>query len=185
MTDLETSYNSTTQNNKGFNTMNVLSIRLETSQLIENIEMFLRGSLIIIKQDEHGKITSQKVNRGEPKANDKGIQSILNWIQLILNPQVVQGNFAVDGPSHSTMYEEYIYHVRIDLTFMILINSYNWEISDEDIEMMVDSIMNAIEPFMTRLIDNKERESYSETIKHVESNNTKDSQSGGFKLFQS
>ena len=168
MTELESSYNTSTSSNKGYNASTALQIRLETTQLIENIEMFLRGALLVVEQDDNGRITTKKIERGMPKANDLGIQSILNWIQLILNPQIVQGNFPVDSPSHSSMYEDYIYNVRVDITSMIIINCYNWEIIDEDIEMIIDSIMNAIEPFMTRLIDNKERESYSDTIRHEE-----------------
>jgi len=175
LVELESSYNTTTESNKYYQSATALQIRLETSQMIENIEMFLRGAIIVVEQDEKtGKIKTRRVNRGQAKANDLGIQSILNWIQLILNPQVVQGNFPVDSPSHSTMYEEYIYNVRVDLTSMIVINCYNWKIIDEDIEMIIDSIMNAIEPFMTRLIDNKERESYVDTIKHVENNSVKE-----------
>lgn len=175
MGEIESSYNTQTSSNGGYNSASALQIRLETNGIIENIEMFLRGAIIVVNQDEKtGKITSSRVNKGQPKASDQGIQSILNWIQLILNPQVVQGNFPVDAPGHSSMYEEYIYAVRMDLTMIILNNCYKWNIADEDIELLIDSIMNAVEPFMTRLIDNKERESYDQTVKHVEHNTLKE-----------
>ena len=181
MTELESSYNTTTESNKYYQSATALQIRLETSQIIENVEMFLRGAIIVVKQDdETGKISTQRADRGQPKANDLGIQSLLNWLQLILNPQVVQGNFPVDSPSHSSMYEDYVYNVRIDLSSMIITNCYNWGIIDEDIEMLIDSIMNVVEPFMTRLIDNKERESYVDTIKHIESNSVKDNSKPSF-----
>lgn len=183
MGELESSYNTTTRNNLGYNSASALQIRLETSQIIENVELFLKGVKLIISQDEHGKIKSKNVKIGTAKANELGIQSILNWLQLILNPQVVQGNFPVDSPSHSSMYEDYIYYVRIDLTTAIITNCYNWEIIDEDMDLIIDSIMNAIEPFMTRLIDNKERDSYESTIKHLENNSVREGKGEGFKLF--
>lgn len=179
---LESSYNVTTGTNKGYESASALQIRLDTAQIIENIEMFLRGTIITVEQDDKGRITTKREDIGKPKANALGIQSILNWVQLILNPQVVQGNFSVDGANHSTMYENYIYYGRIDLTTTLVVNCYNWCIMDEDIDLIVDSIMNAIEPFMTRLIDNKERESYEATLRHIEHNTMKQGKEG-FKLF--
>lgn len=174
MSELESSYNTTTSQNRDYTTTSALLIRLETSHLIENIELFLRGAKIVIQQDEKGKIRSKQVSMGTAKANDKGIQSILNHVQLILNPQVVQGNFYVDGSGHSSMYEDYVFWARIELTTALVHNTYNWEINEDDIDIMIDSIMAAIEPFMTRLIGNKERESYAATMKHMEHNTLKE-----------
>lgn len=182
MQQIETSYNTNTSSNQGFNQGSALQIRLETSQIIENVEMFLRGAIIIVEQDEKGRISTKRVDRGLKKANDLGIQTILNYLQLILNPQVVQGNFPVDSPGHSTAYEDYIYDKRVDLTEMLVLNCYNWEIMDEDIDGIIDSVMSIITPFMTRLIDNKERESYETTIKHSESNTLREGEKGT-KLF--
>ena len=168
--EVESSYNTTTSNNKYFNSASALQIRLETTHLIENIELFLRGAKIVIQQDEKGRIQSRQVNMGMAKANAKGIQSILNHVQLVLNPQVVQGNFYVDGSGHSSMYEDYVYWARIELTKALVQNCYAWEVNEDDVDLIVDSIMAAVEPFMTRLIGNKERESYAETIRHNESN---------------
>lgn len=168
--EVESSYNTTTSQNKYFTSASALQIRLETNHLIENIELFLRGAKIVIQQDEKGRIASKQVSMGMAKANAKGIQSILNHVQLVLNPQVVQGNFYVDGAGHSSMYEDYIFWARIELTKALVHNCYAWEVSEDDIDLIVDSIMAAIEPFMTRLIGNKERESYSETMRHMEHN---------------
>ena len=185
MVEIENSLNaSTTSNNQYYTSSTALQIRLDTTMLMENIELFLRGAKIVVEQDEAtGKITTKRVSLGEAKANDRGIQSILNWMQLMLNPQVVQGNFPTDNSGQSSMYEQYIYYARIDLSESLIVNCYNWEILDEDIDVIIDSIMNAIEPFMTRLIGNKERESYDATIKHLESNTIQEGGNQGFKLW--
>ena len=115
---------------------------------------------------------------GKPKANDEGIQSLLNWIRTIVNPQVVQGNFPTDSPSHSTMYENYVFWNRVDLAQMVVVNLYKWNLNTKDANVIIDSIMNMIEPFMTRLIDNKERESYEATIQHKESTTTPNENTG-------
>lgn len=181
--NVESSYNTTTSTNTGFDSASALKVRLDTTSIIENVELFLKGTKLIISQDKDGKITSKSISVGQKKANDIGIQSLLNWLQLILNPQVVQGNFPVDSSGNSKMYDEYIYYVRIDLSTNIMANSYNWEVIDEDIDVIIDSILNAIEPFMTRLIDNKERESYDQTVKHLE-HNTLTGGKEGLRLFR-
>lgn len=183
MVETESSYNTTTGINRGYNTASALKIRLDTTSLIENIELFLRGAKIVVEQNKDGKIKTKTVSIGKAKANALGIQSVLNWLQLILNPHTVQGNFPSDSPAHSSMYDDYIYYVRIDFTCMLITNCYNWEISDEDIDVIIDSSMNAIEPFMTRLIDNKERDSYEATLRHIENTQVKDNTQGGVKLF--
>ena len=178
MSEVESSYNTTTSQNKYFTSASALQIRLETHHLIENIELFLRGAKIVITQDDQGRIESKQVSMGSAKANSRGIQSILNHVQLILNPQVVQGNFYIDGQGHSTMYEDYVFWARVELSRALVHNCYNWEIDEDDIDIMIDSIMAAIEPFMTRLIGNKERESYGETMKHMEHNTLKEGNKG-------
>lgn len=179
---VESSYNTTTSTNRGFDSASALKIRLDASGIIENVELFLKGSKLMISQTDKGEIITNEISTGQKKANDIGIQSILNWLQLILNPQVVQGNFPIDSGGNSKMYEDYIYYVRVDLSTNIIANVYNWEIVDEDIDVIIDSIMNAIEPFMTRLIDNKERESYDQTVKHLE-HNTLAAGKEGLRLF--
>ena len=171
--------------NAYYNTATALQIRLETSQIIENIEMYLKGSVMVAEQDPAtGRIKMRTIVKGVPKANAYGIQSILNWIQMVLNPQVVQGNFPSDSKAHSAMYEEFIYMLRIDFTELLIINCYEWEIKDSEISGIVDSVMNLTEPFMTRLIDNKERESYAQSLRSTESSSIKEKdENKGFKLF--
>lgn len=178
MSEVESSYNTTTMDNKYFTSASALQIRLETNHLIENIELFLRGAKIVISQDEQGRIESKQISMGIAKANARGVQSILNHVQLILNPQVVQGNFYIDGQGHSKQYEDYIFWSRIDLARAMVHNCYNWEMDEDDIDIIIDSILSAIEPFMTRLIGNKERESYGETMKHLEHNTLKEGNKG-------
>lgn len=160
-----------------------LQMRLDSSMIVENIELFLRGAKIVQTQDDEGKILDRMVSIGKPRANDSGIQAILNWSQLILNPQVVQGNFPIDGTGVSSKYEDFMYFFRIDLTYNILVNLYLWEVEEFDVPLIVDSICSAIEPFMTRLIGNLERTSYNETMRVMESNTMREQAPSGFRLF--
>lgn len=182
MEELDVSYNTSTSQQQGA-TESALRLRLSMNELIENMELFLRGAIIKVYENSDGEIKQKKEIRGRPKANDDGIQALLNWAQLVLNPSIVQGNFPIDNAGYSQLYEEYIYHMRLDLTTNILVNCYYWNIRDEEIMMIIDSMMNAIEPFMTRLIDNQERESYGQSLKSVETRS--DNTQGGIRLFGS
>lgn len=182
-TEIESSYNMTTSNNQQFTNMTALHIRLDTQSVMENTELFLKGAKILVFQDENGNISQRMVKTGIGKANEDGIRTLLSWLNLIVNPQNVQGNFPVDGAGQSDMYERYIEEKRIELTVAIIVNQYYWDIRDEDIDNIVNSIMSWVEPFLTRLIGNEERKSYDNTIKHLESNTVKEQGKNQLKLF--
>jgi hypothetical protein len=61
--------------------------------------------------------------------------------------------------------------MRNELTKMIVINLYSWDVRTQDAESIIDFIMNLIEPFLSRLVDNKERESYASSLRVSESQN--------------
>lgn len=177
-------YTGNTRDNRGYNSAQAIQIRLgETDALIDQLEIFLSASRINYVTDENGEIKEIRTKMGERKANPEGIFSILAALRTIINPHVVQGNFIMDNPSHSTTYEKYIRSKRIELTRMMMINQYKWEIRDKDMGSIIDTLMSVIEPFMSRLMDNKERESYESTMRHVETNNTRD-QGGPLNIFK-
>jgi len=181
---MESSYNTAlSSNNQFFNSANALQIRLDAQPVIENLEMFLRGTIIVYGKDQDGNLITKEVEKGKKRANDEGIQSILSYISSKLNTQIVQGNFAVDSSGYSEQYEKYMYHLRTSFAYHIVLNAYNWEIADEDLEFIIDVILDALEPFLTRLIGNKERDSYTDTIRHVESNTMRAPEKQGVKLF--
>ena len=144
-------------------TEGALQLRLATQMLIENIEMYLAGYKMNYIQDvETGEIRSNKIELGTERVNKKGLQDLMGYVQAIINPSVVQGNFTPE------MYNEYIYDCRVELTEMIFNNIDVYEIDERNFKAIVDFILKLIEPFISRLIDNKERESYAQTIKTSE-----------------
>lgn len=141
-----------------------LQMRLETMQLLESIELFLRGKKEVIEQDPAtGNLVKKSFKIGKPKANDIGIQSILQAVSAVVNPQVVQGNFKEEK------WVDFVVQFHIDFATNIVNNCYNWGIEDDDLDVIIDFVIPLIEPYTSRLIDNKERESYIPTMKHVES----------------
>jgi len=183
---VEQSYNQQTSYNAVAGMASALQIRLDTSKLLEDIEMYLKASQIIVKKDEvSGKIFTAQVLLGTPKANAAGIQSILNCVSTVINPQVVQGNFPSEAKGVCNMFDNYIEELNINIASNLVSNSYEYGMKESDVEEVCDFIMMLCIPFMTRLIDNKERDSYAATIKTNESNVVKNQDTGGFRLFGS
>jgi hypothetical protein len=160
--------------NADYVTSSALKIRLDTNPILSQIELFLRGSQYIVVQDQYGRIKQQNMKTGQPKANQLGIQSILNYVTGVFNPQVVQGNFKEE------MYQNYIMELNIDLATMIVNNCYTWEVREDDIDVICDFIMSMLQPFISRLIDNKERESYEKSLITHETSRTEERNKGFF-----
>jgi hypothetical protein len=146
-----------------------IKIRLDTENTLTKIEIFLRGQKINYYQDPTGEIVSQQVTFGSPKANEQGIQNILGYLQGIFNASVVQGNYKFQEDYYNDMAQ-----IREDLTETFMLNAQKWDLIETEMGGIVDMLMSMIKPFMSRLIDNKERESYNNTIRSVQSQNVKD-----------
>lgn len=143
-------------------------LRLNTNPLLIEIEAFLKGKRSYIEQVYTTSGTPSRLNKveeiGKPMCNAEGVKNIMSKLRLIFNQHTVQGNIKED----SVYRMFYTSRVRRELTQMILVNRYKWNIEKNDVETIVDNIMNAVHPFFSRLLDNKERESYIPTIKQVD-----------------
>ena len=146
---------------------NIIRMRLDTQPLLDQIELFLRGSRFTVVE-ENGKLKTNQITLGVSKANSTGIQSILNWLSATINPHVVQGNFPIDKNGYSQMYSQYIYDFQINLGNYLVLNVYKFEMNEDEIEGTIDFIMNLTIPFMSRLIGNQERKSYGKTMETKE-----------------
>lgn len=155
----------------------VLSLRLSTKDHLEEIEKFLRSVDIVLSvNSETGEREYKLVQIDEALANEKGIKSLMFIVRNIMNQHVVQGNYIVDD------YKDFISNFRKDLASNIMENIVDWGINESNYNMIIDTIMNFIKPFMTRTINNKERESYNASLQMRETNNVNNR--GGFNLFR-
>ena len=155
---------------KLYDTAGVIQTRLNTDYVLERIRIFLTGKVQSVVYDEDGNRFVKEEVKTTPKANDEGIHSILNFVENIVNPVVVQGNFTEDY-----IYENYIDFVLDSLITNIMNNLHKWQVKEEDFEPIIDNIRAIVEPFMTRLLENKERESYAQSVRVVESSNVQTS----------
>ena len=125
-----------------------LKMRLDTEPMLLEIESFLRtvGA------------------NGKKRINEYGINSIMSQLRLRFNTQVVQGNFYVDKHGFSEQYNKYMYSLRISLTEHIINKRVDFQLEDTDSLGIIDSIMDCLETFSTRLLGNAERNSYNNTL---------------------
>lgn len=135
-------------------TEGVLQIRLDTNQLLYEVRKQLSGiEFIEIEKDGETQLAERKISR--PLANKLGVSSLMSYITTIINPQTVQGNYDL------AEYRQHIKRCRIDLMLLVTINRIEWDIKQADLHLIANMIMNVIKPYLSRLKDNKERESYT------------------------
>lgn len=151
--------------------LSALQIRLDTKPILEDFENFLRGSKIVVVE-ENGQIVTKKIVTGKQKANEIGIQSIMSELSMMINSQTVQGNIELD------MYNQFIKELHIDFATNVVNNCYNWEIDDDDLDLVIDAFIHHIQLFISRAVDNEERLSYGQSMKVIESNTTQQNRAG-------
>jgi hypothetical protein len=154
--------------NQDFVSESALKMRLDTEPILEKIEVFLRGKRNVYYQDKTGSVVQQEIVFGTPKANELGIQSLLAILQSILNPAFVQGNFNDDD------FYNYMALLREDLAENMVQNANAWELKESEMGAICDMILNSLRGFVSRLRDNKERESYTNTIRTNENKQLKE-----------
>lgn len=142
----------------------IAEIRLKTDVLLKEIAASLRGKRIEVEQVFDGEkifFKEKTYDIGEPLMNNKGIQNVLMFLQSIVNPATVQGYIE----NHRRL-DVFLQNVHYNLNWNLMNNYYKWEIIDYD--MVIDTIMAQLELFVSRTVDNLERESYTPTIRSYE-----------------
>ena len=167
-------------NNMGYANATSLQLRLDTTQILRQVESYLKGErTILVDTDGNGSIDAKTVWKGKRKVNDEGLQSIMMFLEMILNPSVVQGNFSdTKGKTGYMQYAEYLCRTRMDIADYLMKNMKQFGIRDEDYNGVISTIMRTIEAFMTRPLYNEERKNYANTMRSVESLQTNPSKKG-------
>lgn len=150
----------------------VVKLRIDAAPTLEKIQTYLKGKVTTYYRDQDGRLCKEDIQHGEPKVNDEGFQDLMNFMENILNPMTVQGNFDQERLSN------YLKDCHDDLNKMIFCNAPAWAIKAKHQPTLTDSLMKFIEPYMTRLLNNLERESYAQTIKSSESSTVEQGKKG-------
>ena len=170
--------NTTVYDSQGMANLSALQMRLNTRDALNNIEGFLRGYYItpvwVDKKNDFEMVKVPYAGGGvEPKMNDLGINTTMAYLNAIFNNQTVQSNL------HEKRYMYIISSIHEFLADTLMYNQSGFNLKEGDYLMIVRTIINMLELFLTRGIDNKERESYAATIKTFESNSISQRKAGG------
>ena len=153
--------------NKNFVDGGILQLRLNTEPVLHNLELYLNGTYERYVQHTDGRVEQESVEYATPKCNPEGIYSIMSWLRSTMNSQIVQGNFETFDELF-----KYLENFRMQLAEYLMINLHKFKLLETDFEGIVDMVITTMHPFMSRLVGNKERDSYTHTLQHSQRSDT-------------
>jgi len=133
----------------------IVQMRLDTASTLEEIELNLTGKRKIVQTSTDG---SQRIVLQEmipPLLNPVGIHHVMTRMRAIINVPVVQANYK------EQWYFNYCADVRQSLNDAFVLNQEEWGIQDSKYEHIIDMIMDTVEPYLSRTLNNEERKSLS------------------------
>ena len=142
----------------------VIKIRLDTSRLINDMEMFLKGvktSMFFNPETQQTQIVTTNV--GIPLMNDYGIQCTLMTVNQVINSQGVQGNWTLD------YFKQFVCETDITFSKNLWVNLKKWGVELTNYNVICDAFIGLVQEYSSRIIENKERESYGMSMKTTES----------------
>lgn len=157
-----------------FNDPSSMQIRLDTESVKIKLSYFLKGYYEDIEVKPDGSATKKLRQLGQPKVNDIGYQSIMLFVEQAINPQTVQGNRGEED------FGKLMFRFRKSLTRDLWINMHTYDINEREFDGIVDAICIFAEPFLSRTINNKERDSYGQSWVQRDSNTTQAAQKKRF-----
>ena len=146
--------------NFGGGNADALNVRLNTENLLTQAEEYLTGKRIVVYTDRDGKVRQKTQTLGEAKANPLGCDFFLGRLRLIINAHIAQGS--VSEETH----KDNIFYIRMSISENAMLNLKDWGIQENHYSEIIDVLMYLIKYFLTRPINNLERESFKNTIQY-------------------
>jgi hypothetical protein len=94
--------------------------------------------------------------------NDLGIQAIMNTLNNIYTPHIVQGNLTEEK------HENIVCDIMSDLATDMSTNLHRWGINIYDYDHILDTLSPMINIYLSRTINNEERKALVPTMQHIE-----------------
>lgn len=146
-------------NNELFINSSALQLRLNTEPLLVQLEANIRGIEYYV--DDKGETRARRVS--QPLfSTEEGIRNYMTIIRSVINTSVVQGF------TNQEHYQDYLCRFRKDLAKNLMINRLNYGLNINNYSMVISLAMNTIELFISRTIDNKERDGYNVNMRVLE-----------------
>lgn len=161
--------------NLGYNAAASLQIRLDTDTVKNNLAPYFRGAKYTTVMNAQGKPENIVVWEGVPLCNDNGYQAIMTWLNVVVNPQVIQGNM-----EDREFFGEYMMNLHKDIHEDLMQNRNQYAIPIRQISKVVHNLMDLAYPILTRTLYDKERLGMNNTTKISETMQMQPS--GGFSI---
>lgn len=144
---------------------NLVQYRLDTEPELARIYSFISGTSRMYDEKEDKTVTMEIA---KPKANNIGVHGIMNFISMFMNKHVIMGNLKEEH------YKNFMSRIRLEFTYEIIRNRYRYGITEEDSQSLIDFIISQLELYLTRPINDGERESFKTQYKTSEVISTSD-----------
>ena len=148
------SYSSTPQNQE----YDVFALRNNPQPLIEEFYLYLTNQV----KNTNPKTRDSKpfIQIGKPLLNKQGVRDLVNYMGKYVNGHTVQTNLSL---ARLTVMMR---HIADDLS-MFMVNSIDdWEIEERYTRSIQNELIGQIDLFLSRGLDDKEREHYSQEQRH-------------------
>lgn len=141
-------------------------LRTDPSPLLEQLRSDL--TMKVKKYHKSGKHTDPQNNKKydwvqkegtKPLCNQIGVEQILSITRKLVNNHTVQGNTKHDG------HKEKMRVISDDLTRTFWTKRKLWDMELKDVNDILGGLINMIDLFLSRTINNEERVRYGETFK--------------------
>lgn len=134
-----------------------IKYRLDNDPMLVKVELYLRSAKIVGRQvgDDY---VEEMVQVARPLANEEGIQAIMGYLQMTIGPHNVQGNLTWER------YDNLIFEINVYLANNTMAKLYDWGISPDNYQVIVDQIMTTVQLFLSRTVENQERISYGQSM---------------------
>ena len=144
----------------------VFNLRTNPEQLLE--EFYLQLLNKTKKLDKNGDYRDyrgntyklEKIPNTKSRANQQGVQEIMQIMRMVINNHSVQGN-----TDNSIDHKERMGRIADMLTRIFWTNRKKWDLGLNDVNTIVNSAINLIDLFLSRTIKNQERLLYGEQFK--------------------
>jgi hypothetical protein len=133
-----------------------MRMMLDSTELLKEVEIFLRGYYETSYYDETKKETVvKKISIGEPKCNEKGVQSLMFWLKMKLTPLITMGNISED------QYLMMLSRGHNNLCRNVMINRINYDIPLNYYLEIIDTMMESYEGVLSSCINGGHRRSFT------------------------
>lgn len=146
-------------------TQTALRLRIETQDILDRIEEYLSGKRKKVVNTEDG-IKIIEDDSGVQVVNSEGVNGIIGVLTPIFSSAVVQGNWTEKD------YKNNLSFLHEDLVEVIAHNREDWDMELRHVTPVITMVMTTMSGFLSRLIDNKERESYTAPVQYKETRDT-------------